>query len=205
MALIRTLALAVALATSAVARTDLDGCTYYDSVVKPKDDWAYATRVWYVPDTGELCQFLDCGGGRAPPKYTVPGCPLYTGTETYSPTFINLQTINGAISASTVSSTAPASAVTTPASSPAPTKAATTEPSVTILTGTNTASESSKTGSGSGTSSAHNTHSSSKGSESASGTAGSSSSATTTKPSSGAGPVPTVAAVLGAIAAGLAL
>lgn len=31
------------------------------------------------PDTGAICDALDCGGGRAPPKTTVPGCPLYSG------------------------------------------------------------------------------------------------------------------------------
>mgnify|MGYP001122659963 CR=1 FL=1 len=36
---------------------------------------------WYDPNTGEICDPLDCGGGRAPPKYDVPGCPFYTGTE----------------------------------------------------------------------------------------------------------------------------
>ncbi|PYI15038.1 hypothetical protein BO99DRAFT_406253 [Aspergillus violaceofuscus CBS 115571] len=39
------------------------------------------TRIFYIPDTGELCELIDCGGGRAPPKTTVPGCPLYSGTE----------------------------------------------------------------------------------------------------------------------------
>jgi len=42
----------------------------------------------YVPGTGELCEFLDCGGGRAPPKTTVPGCAQYSGTETYSPSYL---------------------------------------------------------------------------------------------------------------------
>ncbi|KAJ5242638.1 Glycoside hydrolase 18 protein [Penicillium citrinum] len=37
---------------------------------------------WFDPDTGEICDPLDCGGGRAPPKTDVPGCPMYTGTET---------------------------------------------------------------------------------------------------------------------------
>lgn len=38
--------------------------------------------------TGELCDFLDCGGGMAPPKTTVPGCPLYSGTASYSPSYL---------------------------------------------------------------------------------------------------------------------
>ncbi|PYH49667.1 putative cell surface protein [Aspergillus saccharolyticus JOP 1030-1] len=29
----------------------------------------------------EICEFIDCGGGRAPPKTTVQGCPLHSGTE----------------------------------------------------------------------------------------------------------------------------
>ncbi|KAL2755422.1 hypothetical protein ACRALDRAFT_1064454 [Sodiomyces alcalophilus JCM 7366] len=40
----------------------------------------------YNQDTGEVCDMLDCGGGRAPPKTNVPGCPWYTGTEEYVPT-----------------------------------------------------------------------------------------------------------------------
>ncbi|KAG9511971.1 hypothetical protein KCV07_g9782, partial [Aureobasidium melanogenum] len=65
------------------ARTDLAGCTRTD-VSSP----AGASYAWIVPDTGELCDFLDCGGGRAPPKTTVPGCLLYVGTETYKPSFL---------------------------------------------------------------------------------------------------------------------
>jgi hypothetical protein len=63
----------------ALARTDLTGCT--SSVSGP-------SLVWYVPDTGELCDFLDCGGGRAPPKTTVPGCAAYSGTATYSASYL---------------------------------------------------------------------------------------------------------------------
>ncbi|KAI7231478.1 hypothetical protein KC330_g6413 [Hortaea werneckii] len=70
-------------ATLALARTDLVGCTSTD-VSSP----AGASYAWYVPGTGELCDPLDCGGGRAPPKYDVPGCPQYTGTESYSPSYL---------------------------------------------------------------------------------------------------------------------
>ncbi|KAI7554176.1 hypothetical protein KC331_g726 [Hortaea werneckii] len=69
--------------TLALARTDLVGCTSTD-VSSP----AGASYAWYVPGTGELCDPLDCGGGRAPPKYDVPGCPQYTGTESYSPSYL---------------------------------------------------------------------------------------------------------------------
>jgi hypothetical protein len=41
---------------------------------------------WYDPDSGEICDPLNCGGGRAPVKYDVPGCAAYTGTEIYSST-----------------------------------------------------------------------------------------------------------------------
>ncbi|GAB1744400.1 hypothetical protein NU219Hw_g1678t1 [Hortaea werneckii] len=70
-------------ATLALGRTDLVGCTSTD-VSSP----AGASYAWYVPGTGELCDPLDCGGGRAPPKYDVPGCPQYTGTESYSPSYL---------------------------------------------------------------------------------------------------------------------
>ncbi|KAH7179365.1 uncharacterized protein B0J16DRAFT_346722 [Fusarium flagelliforme] len=80
------------LAGTALARTDLAGCTTYDTVVSNANGM-YATRIWYVPDSGEICDFLDCGGGRAPPKTTVPGCPAYEGTETYSPLFIDPKTL----------------------------------------------------------------------------------------------------------------
>ncbi|KAI6708863.1 hypothetical protein JHW43_008597 [Diplocarpon mali] len=74
-----TLPLVLALLAFAAARTDLSGCT--SSTAGP-------SLVWYVPGTGELCDFLDCGGGRAPPKTTVPGCAGYVGTATYSPSFL---------------------------------------------------------------------------------------------------------------------
>ena len=79
----RVIFTAASLATLALARTDLTGCTSTD-VSSP----AGASIAWYVPGTGELCDFLDCGGGRAPPKTTVPGCPLYSGTATYSPSYL---------------------------------------------------------------------------------------------------------------------
>lgn len=92
---VRSLAATLFLAASALAKTDLAGCTYTDTVVQPSGlpgyD-AYASRIWYVPGTGELCDLLDCGGGRAPPRTDVPGCPLYSGTATYSPSYLDLKT-----------------------------------------------------------------------------------------------------------------
>ncbi|OQO11802.1 hypothetical protein B0A48_03529 [Cryoendolithus antarcticus] len=91
-----------AIATLAQAKTDLSGCSSTD-VSSP----AGASIAWYVPGTGELCEFLDCGGGRAPPKTTVPGCPQYSGTETYSPSYL-------AGFGAQATTTAPATEVTTP-------------------------------------------------------------------------------------------
>ncbi|KFA61068.1 hypothetical protein S40285_06353 [Stachybotrys chlorohalonatus IBT 40285] len=93
----RTLLTALLLASSALARTDLEGCTSYRYVVTPSHGPAYQTGVHYVPDTGEICAFLDCGGGRAPPKTDVPGCPLYEGTQSYEPSFLDLATVPGAV------------------------------------------------------------------------------------------------------------
>ncbi|KHN99076.1 uncharacterized protein MAM_02774 [Metarhizium album ARSEF 1941] len=87
---------ALCLASSALARTNLVGCTYFDTVSAYPGGQSFATRVWYVPESGELCEILDCGGGRAPPKTTVPGCAAYKGTETYSPSFINPKTLGQA-------------------------------------------------------------------------------------------------------------
>lgn len=67
----------------AAARTDYDGCVSSQVVVH-----GGASMLWYVPESGEICETLDCGGGRAPPKYSVPGCPLYTGTAEYSPKYL---------------------------------------------------------------------------------------------------------------------
>lgn len=76
------LALAATL-TSVLAKTDLAGCTSSATV---KDGGYYA--IWWVPETGEICQGIDCGGGRAPPKKDVPGCAAYTGTLEYEPSYM---------------------------------------------------------------------------------------------------------------------
>ncbi|KAI1360658.1 hypothetical protein F5Y08DRAFT_43326 [Xylaria arbuscula] len=71
------------LAGQAIGKTDIGGCVSTQTVA-----YGGASLIWYVPDTGEICEFLDCGGGRAPPKTTVPGCPSYEGTATYSPSYL---------------------------------------------------------------------------------------------------------------------
>ncbi|TWU75080.1 hypothetical protein ED733_006805 [Metarhizium rileyi] len=121
---------ALCLGSSVLGRTDLVGCTYFDTVSAYPGSQPFATRIWYVPGSGELCEFLDCGGGRAPPKTTVPGCAAYEGTEAYSPSFINPKTLGHApatasltksTSSSGAGNTATASASTTTAA-PVPTQ-----------------------------------------------------------------------------------
>ncbi|KAJ6126697.1 hypothetical protein N7523_002309 [Penicillium sp. IBT 18751x] len=84
----------VALAT---ARTDISGCVSSAT----RDQWGDASMIWYVPDSGEICDFIDCGGGRAPPKSDQPGCPLYTGTATVTPSYLPGYGPNGKMVAST--------------------------------------------------------------------------------------------------------
>ena len=75
--------LVAALSATALAKTDIDGCVSSETVA-----FGGASMIWYVPESGEICEFLDCGGGRAPPKTTVPGCHAYVGTATYSPQYL---------------------------------------------------------------------------------------------------------------------
>ena len=69
----------------AFARTDLSGCISTEVIF----DTYYASLIWYVPGTGEICSFLDCGGGAGAPITTQPGCPLYKGTATVTPSFLS--------------------------------------------------------------------------------------------------------------------
>ncbi|TRX97059.1 hypothetical protein FHL15_001853 [Xylaria flabelliformis] len=181
------LATAALLAGHAAAKTDIAGCVSSQTVA-----YGGASLIWYVPDTGEICSFLDCGGGRAPPKTTVPGCAGYEGTATYSPSFLpgfgasatstSAETVATASSASESSSSALASA------SASSSKVATiTSPPTTILTGTATSSAAvvTHTGSSSGVASS---------SAAGSGSAGSS---TSSAPTTNGAALPT-AAVKGA-------
>lgn len=97
--MVSKLVLAALLASSALAKTDLGGCVSYETIItvpNRPDVYPYGSLIWYVPDSGEVCEFLDCGGGRAPPKTTVPGCAAYEGSETYSPKFIDPKTLGQA-------------------------------------------------------------------------------------------------------------
>ncbi|KZL68420.1 siderophore biosynthesis [Colletotrichum incanum] len=120
----RVIASVAVLAAAVLAKTDLAGCVSSDSIVTPTQGGTpYATRVWYVPDTGEICAALDCGGGRAPPKTTVPGCDAYEGTETYSPSFLPLKTSAAAVTTlPSVITSAPESPITSAVESAATTE-----------------------------------------------------------------------------------
>jgi len=76
--------LLLSFASFTIAKTDLSGCTSSDVIAN-----GGASIIWYVPGSGELCNFLDCGGGTAPPKTDVPGCPLYSGAAAYTPSFLS--------------------------------------------------------------------------------------------------------------------
>ncbi|OAA42683.1 hypothetical protein NOR_04814 [Metarhizium rileyi] len=58
---------------------------------------------WYDPDDGQICDPHDCGGGRAPPRKDVPGCAMYTGTETLKtePSYLPCWTPSNAAAIST--------------------------------------------------------------------------------------------------------
>lgn len=75
---------ALSLLGTANARTDLEGCISSATT----NQWHEASMIWYIEDTGEICDIPDCGGGRAPPKYDNPACPNYTGTATYEPSYL---------------------------------------------------------------------------------------------------------------------
>lgn len=76
--------LLLSLASSIFAKTDLAGCTSSDVVAN-----GGASVLWYVPGSGEICAFLDCGGGTAPPATNVAGCPLYSGSASYIPSYVS--------------------------------------------------------------------------------------------------------------------
>ncbi|KAI1404247.1 hypothetical protein F4819DRAFT_448473 [Hypoxylon fuscum] len=197
--------LAAFLAGQAVAKTDIEGCVSSKTV-----KYGGASLIWYVPGTGELCEFLDCGGGRAPVKTTVPGCDAYSGTATYSPSF--LPGFGAEATASSTGSSPSATALSVASSTTADVSSNTALPSNSIIT----AAPSTTTSSGDGVSapfgadsstisSAVSSAGSSQGAESAS-----TSSASESSSVSQAAAVPT-AAVKGAvgmvvgIAAGVAM
>lgn len=71
---------------------------------------------WYDPDDGQICDPLDCGGGRAPPKTTNPCCTAaYTGTAVCvdTPSYMPCFTASSTSTATVVKTTTAAGATTT--------------------------------------------------------------------------------------------
>ena len=201
-----TLPILLTLTGLAAARTDLAGCTKSATV----NQWGEASMIWYVPDTGEICDFPDCGGGRAPPKYNQPGCAAYTGTETLTPSYLPGWGPNGKVAPSTSAILASATDAESSATSTGAATSATKTGS-TLITAAPTLStgvSSSAAGSSSSSSAAAAGGGSSSraveqgGSSSSSASSGSSGSSNTTS-SVGAKPTDNAASVLGLNGAGV--
>lgn len=136
-----TLVSLIALSPLAVlAKTDLEGCTTFTSTVtidptSHEYGNVYQSLVYYDPDTLEICTVPDCGGGRAAPKTGVPGCPLYSGTATPTPSFLSADplapttTATSSAAAETTTSTVSSSSGSGSSSSPSST-------TVIVVTGT---------------------------------------------------------------------
>ncbi|KAL7947724.1 hypothetical protein V8C42DRAFT_315401 [Trichoderma barbatum] len=95
---------------------------------------------WFDPNNGQVCDPLDCGGGRAPPRTDVPGCPLYTGTLSVAGiSILSCWKPSSAIQSATstaVSETEPTSeAVTTSAASTSDAQRTTEQPASETSTG----------------------------------------------------------------------
>lgn len=69
---------------------------------------------WYDPDDGQICDPLDCGGGRAPPKTTNPCCTAaYTGTAVCVDTPSYMPCFTASSTSTVVKTTTAAGATTT--------------------------------------------------------------------------------------------
>ncbi|KAK4163731.1 hypothetical protein QBC43DRAFT_319111 [Cladorrhinum sp. PSN259] len=94
---------------------------------------------WYDPDDGQICDPFDCGGGRAPPRTDVPGCPQYKGTAirqtapSYMPCF---QTPGLSTSTTSVTVPAPSPTTTPPAATDSPADTTSTSSTLLILSTT---------------------------------------------------------------------
>lgn len=122
---------------AALAKTDLSGCTTFTSTVTINPTAheygnVYESLVYYDPDTLEICTVPDCGGGRAAPKTGVPGCPLYSGTATPTPSFLTADPLAPAV---TTTSTLAAETTTADSSSGAGSSSSSST-TVVLVTGT---------------------------------------------------------------------
>ncbi|KAL2194400.1 hypothetical protein P885DRAFT_80407 [Corynascus similis CBS 632.67] len=149
---------------------------------------------WYDPNTGEICDPLDCGGGRAPVKTDVPGCAAYKGTlspET-SPSYMPCWT--GFSSASSASPTAETTTSNSPSradpTSSSPTTSTSSDSAESQVNSTTSgASSNSRSSAALTTAPPASTPADASGAGSSSGAAGSSSSSSSTTIPSGAGEI----------------
>ncbi|KAJ5193452.1 hypothetical protein N7449_009594 [Penicillium cf. viridicatum] len=89
---------------------------------------------WYDPTNGQVCDPIDCGGGRAPVKYDEPCCAAYRGTEPCVSTTSTLSCWSPSTVAASSTIASASSAETTSASTTI-TATATTDTSVLSSTG----------------------------------------------------------------------
>ncbi|KAJ5966800.1 hypothetical protein N7501_003048 [Penicillium viridicatum] len=86
---------------------------------------------WYDPTNGQVCDPIDCGGGRAPVKYDEPCCAAYRGTEPCVSTTSTLSCWSPSTVAASSTIASASSAETTSASTTATATANTSVPSST--------------------------------------------------------------------------
>ncbi|CAI7666843.1 unnamed protein product [Penicillium manginii] len=148
---------------------------------------------WFDPDTGEICDPLDCGGGRAPPKTDVPGCPQYTGTETAatSKSYLSCWTPSASATPTTESTAKTTTESTSTSNSPdvvtSTSVASVTSPTTVVVTSTATGNQTSEAATSPSTTPAASLSSSQSASGSGSGSGSSSASAQATTTFNAAG------------------
>jgi hypothetical protein len=60
---------------------------------------------YYDPNTGEVCDPIDCGGVQGPIKTDVPGCPQYSGTAVLTTSYLSCWTPSASTTKPSLSTT----------------------------------------------------------------------------------------------------
>ncbi|KAF4160172.1 hypothetical protein CNMCM8927_002652 [Aspergillus lentulus] len=91
---------------------------------------------WFDPNTGEICDPLDCGGGRAPPKTNVLACASYPGTYVTTISYLSCWTPPASATSTPVTVTSAESTTDTVATGKStPTSPTTTSTATQVATG----------------------------------------------------------------------
>lgn len=91
---------------------------------------------WFDPNTGEICDPLDCGGGRAPPKTNVLACASYPGTYVTTISYLSCWTPPASATSTPVAVTSAESTTDTVATGKStPTSPTTTSTATQVATG----------------------------------------------------------------------